>query len=235
MHFRFALFIAFLALVLVVSPFNAKWTTKSSADAVKIPTFMLSNYKGYTIVERYEHNVGTAEPKYIIVYKSNAGTKYVRNKFIGDAIRHRQYHVTTLSYTETDESTYSIGYAFETSVGAKAEFFGAALAWEISVKVGNDYATSTDVGQSVTYKILSDTPSDSYILAQSIEATEYIVDVYDATWRTEQETYKEGKDTKTRNVQVHHSYSIYKNSLLSNFKMYMADKDATPFYELVKK
>ncbi|MDR0697431.1 MAG: hypothetical protein LBF68_07885 [Christensenellaceae bacterium] len=66
------------------------------ANATTIPSFTYSNYSGYTIVQKFEYNVGTAEPKYIVFYKSNAGIKYVRNKYLGNSMYHTKGRTTTL-------------------------------------------------------------------------------------------------------------------------------------------
>ncbi|MDR0697430.1 MAG: hypothetical protein LBF68_07880 [Christensenellaceae bacterium] len=68
----------------------------------------------------------------------------------------------------------------EASIGAKAGFFGSGAAWEVSLKVGYTHTWANDKGQSVAYTIPASVVSGSYILAEAIDATEFIIDVYDA-------------------------------------------------------
>lgn len=224
----FILIASFIICAFIFSSTTANAATKSN--------FNYSNYSGYEKYTEFEIGAGTAEPIYVVCYRSKAGSKYVSNGLVSVngaaySIQHVKGDEASVSYSTTTGDSLMIGGGAGGSIGTEVGGLFNKVGAEISVKLGYDHTSSSEKGSSLTFNIGANAPSGLYSIEECTIATEFIFDFYKATWKTVTETYKDGKSTKTREVQVHDSYEKNK---YSKAQTWMSTPNAMVFYKLVK-
>ncbi len=211
-------------------------TNNVRANSDSIYKVNYSSYSGYEKYKEFEIGENSAEPIYVVCYKSKAESKYVSNGLVSTngtvyAIQHVKGDEASISYSTSNGDSLTVGGGVGGSLGSQAGGVFNKVAVEVSLKIGFYHTQSSESGSTLTFKLGKNVPTGVYGIEECTMATQFIFDFYKATWKQVTETYKDGKTTKTRKVMVHDSYEKNK---YSDSKVWMSAPNATVFYKLLK-